>query len=164
MDIRNYNSSRMGGYRIRRADWERDQARLRALREEVFVREQGVPLDLEWDGLDAGCLHVLAESDAGQAIGTGRLLADGHIGRMAVQRGWRRRGVGAAMLEFLLAEARRLGMAEVVLNAQTHALAFYARHGFVPEGPPFLEAGIPHQAMRLPLRAAPPREAGNGAV
>jgi predicted GNAT family N-acyltransferase len=151
MSIGNYNSDRMQGYRIRRADWERDHAWLRAVREEVFVREQGVPPDLEWDGLDAGCRHVLAESDAGQAIGTGRLLPDGHLGRMAVLRGWRSRGVGAAMLEFLLAEARRLGMAEVVLNAQTHALPFYARHGFVAEGAPFPEAGIPHQTMRLTL-------------
>ncbi|HEU5282772.1 MAG TPA: GNAT family N-acetyltransferase [Burkholderiales bacterium] len=155
MSSGNYNSSRMGTYRIRRADWERDQARLRALREEVFVREQGVPPELEWDGLDAGCVHVLAESDAGEAIGTGRLLADGHIGRMVVLRGWRRRGVGAAMLDFLLAEARRLGMAEVVLNAQTHALGFYARYGFAPEGAPFLEAGIAHQVMRLALRPRP---------
>lgn len=142
----------MDGYRIRRAEWERDRERLRAVREEVFVRGQGVPPDLEWDGLDSGCMHVLAESDAGEAIGTGRLLPDGHLGRMAVLGGWRNRGVGAAMLEFLLAEARRRGMPEVVLNAQTHALPFYARHGFVAEGPPFLEAGIAHQVMRRRMR------------
>ena len=149
IDSEYYNSRRMGGYRIRRVDWESDCARLRAVREAVFVREQGVPMDLEWDGLDAGCVHALAESDAGQAIGTGRLLADGHIGRMAVLRDWRGCGVGAALLAFLLAEAQRLGMPEVVLHAQTHALAFYARHGFIAEGPLFVEAGIPHQRMRL---------------
>jgi predicted GNAT family N-acyltransferase len=143
----------MEGYRIVRAEWERDRERLRAVREEVFVREQGVPLDLEWDGLDSGCVHALAESDAGEAIGTGRLLPDGHLGRMAVLRDWRHRGVGAAVLEFLLAEARRLGIPEVVLHAQTHALPFYARHGFVAEGPQFLEAGIPHQTMRRCMRS-----------
>jgi predicted GNAT family N-acyltransferase len=142
----------MEGYRVRRAEWERDRERLRAVREEVFVREQGVPPDLEWDGLDGGCVHALAESDTGGAIGTARLLPDGHLGRMAVSRAWRNRGVGAAMLEFLLAEARRLGMPEVVLNAQTHALPFYARHGFVAEGPEFMEAGIPHQTMRRLMR------------
>jgi len=138
----------MEGYRVRRADWERDRERLRVVREEVFVREQGVPPDLEWDGLDDGCVHALAESDAGEAVGTGRLVPDGHLGRMAVLRAWRNRGVGAALLEFLLAEARRRGMPEVVLNAQTHALPFYARHGFIAEGPEFFEAGIPHQTMR----------------
>jgi predicted GNAT family N-acyltransferase len=143
----------MEGYRIVRAEWERDRERLRAVREEVFVREQGVPLDLEWDGLDSGCVHALAESDAGEAIGTGRLLPDGHLGRMAVLRDWRHRGVGAAVLEFLLAEARRLGIPEVVLHAQTHALPFYTRHGFVAEGPQFLEAGIPHRAMRRCMRS-----------
>jgi predicted GNAT family N-acyltransferase len=141
----------MTRYRVRRADWTRDAAHLRAVREAVFVREQGVPLDLERDGLDAQCTHVLAESSDGEPIGAGRLLPDGHIGRMAVSSAWRGRGVGSALLEALLQEARRLRMSAVVLNAQEHALAFYARFGFQPQGETFEEAGIPHRAMRLPL-------------
>lgn len=144
-------SHRMGGYRIREADRERDWPQVRRVREEVFVREQGVPLELEWDHFDSSSRHVLAETDGGEAIGTARLLPDGHIGRMAVLPPWRGKGVGSAMLLFLVNEARRLGMAEVLLSAQTHALPFYRRHGFVPEGAPFMEAGIAHQAMRQRL-------------
>lgn len=142
----------MRNYRITHADWVRDGARLRAVREAVFVREQGVARELEWDEFDALSRHVLAESRDGAAVGTGRLLPDGHIGRMAVLPGWRGCGVGTAMLEVLLEQARDLGLPQVVLHAQTHALPFYARLGFVAEGPPFLEAGIAHRLMRLPLR------------
>ena len=141
----------MSDYRIKRADWARDGARLRAVREAVFVREQNVPLDLELDGLDAHSTHVLAESTAGAAIGTARLLPDGHIGRMAVLSAWRGRGVGSALLEALLHEARRRELPEVVLNAQEHALPFYTRFGFVTQGDTFDEAGIPHRTMRLRL-------------
>ncbi|WP_347249025.1 GNAT family N-acetyltransferase, partial [Zoogloea sp.] len=86
-----------------------------------------------------------------QAVGTGRLLPDGHIGRMAVQEPWRGTGVGAALLAALIAEARRRGMRVVALNAQTHAQGFYSRFGFVPTGPQFEEAGLPHQAMEMNL-------------
>ena len=141
----------MANYRIRQADWTRDGARLRAVREAVFVHEQGVPLGLEWDGIDSQCTHVLAESLEGEAIGTGRLLPDGHVGRMAVLRAWRGRGVGTALLQALLEEARARRMTEIVLHAQEHALPFYARFGFVVHGDPFDEAGIPHRTMRLQL-------------
>jgi predicted GNAT family N-acyltransferase len=116
------------------------------------VIEQGVPLDLEWDGIDAECAHVLAYNDDNLAIGTGRLLPDGHIGRMAVSEPWRHRGVGSALLRELMAIAKERGMQEVVLNAQIQASAFYERHGFVAEGESFLDAGIPHLRMRRPLR------------
>jgi len=140
-------------YRIRYADWTRDGARLRAVREAVFVREQGVPQELELDEFDALAHHVLAESGDGSAVGTARLLADGHIGRMAVLRDWRGCGIGSGLLGALLEQARSLRMPQVVLYAQTHALPFYARHGFVAEGAVFVEAGIPHQVMLYaPLR------------
>jgi predicted GNAT family N-acyltransferase len=139
-------------FSVRRADWSLDRDRLRAIREAVFVREQLVPLELEWDGADADCVHVLAEDDNGTGIGTGRLLPDGHIGRMAVLADWRRRGVGTALLTELMRIARERGLAEVVLNAQTQALAFYGRHGFSAEGEEFLDAGIPHRRMRRALR------------
>ncbi len=132
--------------RVRAADWDVDRAALRAVREQVFVREQGVPIELEWDEFDPLCQHVVAEA-AGQAIGAGRLLPDGHIGRMAVLEPWRGQGVGSALLKSLLQVARDRGIRRVRLNAQSRAVAFYARHGFVAEGEEFIEAGIPHRSM-----------------
>jgi predicted GNAT family N-acyltransferase len=113
------------------------------------VTEQGVPLTLEWDGRDADAVHVLAEDTEGRPIGTARLLDDGHIGRMAVLPGWRRRGVGTALLTTVLRMVREEGRPEPFLDAQISALEFYRRAGFEPEGPPFEEAGIPHRRMRL---------------
>jgi len=141
-------------FRIRQADWNRDQSALRHVREIVFVHEQGVPLELEWDGIDPDCQHVLAEDERGIAIGTGRLLPDGHIGRMAVLQSWRNRGAGSALLRELIAIAAERGLTEVVLNAQTRALKFYERNGFAAEGQVFLDAGIPHQRMRKGLSAS----------
>ena len=138
-------------FRVRTADWEADGPALRQIRHEVFVAEQRVPEELEWDGLDAGCLHAIAESVDGTAVGTGRLLPDGHIGRMAVRAPWRGQGIGTALLGHLIAEARARGQRHLALHAQTHALGFYARHGFVPRGPEYLEAGIPHRTMVLEL-------------
>jgi predicted GNAT family N-acyltransferase len=139
-------------FTVRLADWTRDQRLLKSIRHEVFVVEQHVPEALEWDGIDARCRHAIAEDSAGRAIGCGRLLPDGHIGRMAVRSGWRSKGVGAALLERLIALARERGDTKVMLNAQTHALPFYARFGFVPVGEPYEEAGIPHIAMERALR------------
>ena len=136
---------------IRRADWIRDREHLRHIRETVFVHEQQVPLEMEWDELDEACVHVLALDSDGVPIGTGRLLPDGHVGRMAVLPVWRGQGVGGALLSELTRIARERGFTEVILNAQVQAIAFYARHGFSAEGTQFLEAGIPHQTMRRRL-------------
>lgn len=133
--------------RIVEARWPRDAAQVRAVREAVFVREQNVPLDLEWDGLDATCVHCLAMIEDGTAIGTARLLPDGHIGRMAVLAPWRNGGVGSAMLQWMMDRAHAEGFAEVRLNAQVHALDFYRRHGFDAVGEVFMDAGIAHRAM-----------------
>ncbi len=95
---------------------------------------------------------MLAEDAAGTPIGCGRLLPDGHVGRLAVLSDSRGRGVGAALLDALMALARERGDARVVLNAQTQAMPFYAKFGFAPVGAQFLEAGIPHQAMERALR------------
>lgn len=126
-------------------------AELRAVRETVFVREQRVPLEEEWDALDPLCLHVIARDAAGLPIGTGRLTPEHRIGRMAVLADWRGQGVGDAMLVALMAEARQRGWPVVSLNAQVSAEAFYARQGFIPEGERFMEAGIEHQSMRRAL-------------
>ena len=120
---------------------------VRPVRESVFVREQNVPLELEWDGLDEQCVHAIAVASDGTVIGTARMLPDGHIGRMAVVPGWRRRGVGSALLRALLAEAWRRGIAKPYLHAQVHAVGFYEGHGFHAVGDVFMDAGIPHLEM-----------------
>ena len=129
------------------AGWNAAGERLRAVRRRVFVEEQNVPEALEWDDEDASSRHVMAVAPDGAAVGTGRLLRDGHIGRMAVLKEWRGRGVGSALLDHLLRLARVTGHEAVRLHAQTHAVGFYERHGFVPEGGEFMEAGIPHVVM-----------------
>ena len=137
----------MSAAKVRILDWHIAAPLARPIREAVFLREQGVPEDMEWDEFDAVSRHALAYEATGRAVATGRLLPDGHIGRMAVLRGFRRRGMGGAVLAALLEEARRLGYPELMLHAQTHAAPFYARFGFVPEGAEFMEAGIPHLLM-----------------
>ena len=133
-------------------DWETARTEASRIRTTVFVIEQGVPAHVEMDGRDAACVHALAYVE-GRAVGTGRLLPDGHIGRMAVMKESRASGVGAAILACLVAEARRRGMKQVALSAQTHALGFYRKHGFREVGAIFEEAGIPHQEMRRVLNS-----------
>ncbi|MET0893356.1 MAG: GNAT family N-acetyltransferase, partial [Pseudoxanthomonas sp.] len=129
-------------------DYATGLAELRAVRETVFVQEQQVPLEEEWDALDPLCHHVIARDHDGHPIGTGRLTPGHRIGRMAVLAGWRGQGVGDAMLVALMEQARNLGWPAVSLNAQVSAEAFYARQGFIPHGERFHEAGIEHQPMR----------------
>jgi predicted GNAT family N-acyltransferase len=139
--------------RIELMDWNRARPHAAPIRETVFVREQRVPAEIEMDAMDAQCLHAVAY-DGARAIATGRLLPDGHVGRMAVLREWRGKGVGGALLQRLVEAARRRGDAEIVLSAQTHALAFYRAHGFVERGPVYVEAGIDHQDMAMEPKAA----------
>jgi len=139
-------------FKVRAASWAEDFAALRTVRETVFVVEQDVPVELEWDGLDEGCRHLLAEDTHGRPIGCVRLLPDGHIGRMAVLAPWRGRGVGRALLRAMLAQAAASGFAVVRLNAQVQALGFYAREGFQACGDVFDDAGIAHRAMQLALQ------------
>ena len=125
-----------------------------AIRREVFVEEQGVPIDEEMDAHDPACTHFLALS-AGEVVGTARLrvTGDGRVKaeRVAVRRRLRGAGVGRALMRALEDEARGRGQRELVLNAQLPVVAFYERLGYRAEGPEFLEAGIPHRAMRKPL-------------
>ena len=121
----------------------------------MFVEEQGVPAVLEWDALDAGAVHCLASTEGRAPVGTGRLVRTPEgwrIGRMAVLREWRGRGIGRAVLDLLVAATRASGARAVILHAQQHAFGFYARAGFCAEGPTFDEAGIAHRVMRLVLR------------
>lgn len=135
-------------FALRRVAWEREQEKLRAVRIAVFVIEQNIPEELEWDEHDATSVHVLAEDADGTPVGCGRLLPDGHIGRLAVLSDWRGRGVGTALLERLTELARERGDRRVRLHAQVQAMPFYARFGYEPVGAPFEEAGIPHQTMQ----------------
>jgi predicted GNAT family N-acyltransferase len=136
--------------KIELLDWPAAQAEAQRIRFTVFVEEQRVPPELEMDEHDAQCIHALAFAE-GQVIGTGRLLPDGHIGRMAVLKEWRGHGAGKALLRALIGAARRRGDPEVALNAQVQALGFYRAEGFMAEGPEYEEAGIPHQTMRMTL-------------
>ena len=135
-------------YDIRFGDWAALSADAKLIRYEVFVEEQKVPAELEMDHMDAVCVHAVAYDAAGVPIGTGRLLPDGHIGRMAVRKPGRGTGVGGALLQGLMAQARARGDRQVVLSSQTHAAPFYERHGFVIEGEEFFEAGISHINMQ----------------
>jgi predicted GNAT family N-acyltransferase len=135
------------------ADWGLLGDQLSQVRHDVFVREQGVPSELEKDAADADTaqtIHAAAFCDRGEIIGTGRVKITGagaRIGRMAVLAAWRRTGVGAALLAQLCRAAADRGLTDVSLHAQTHAADFYRRHGFVARGSTFMEAGISHIEM-----------------
>lgn len=142
-------------FSVRLCSWDEARPEARRIRELVFVREQGVPLELEWDEQDTRCEHALAYNAADEAVGTGRLLPDGHIGRMAVLKEWRGKGVGAVLLLALVEQARERRHARVRLNAQISAAGFYRRYGFEVSGPEFMEASIPHVPMQRDLTTAP---------
>ena len=134
--------------RVELMSWEQAQPTAGPLRFAIFVGEQNVPSGIELDDLDAKCIHAVAFDVDGKPIGTGRLLPDGHIGRMAVVKEWRRRGIGAEILRALIDEARKRGHKEVMLSAQLQAAEFYRGAGFAAEGKVYEEAGILHQKMR----------------
>src|SRR5687767_13373366 len=130
--------------------WEKARAHAAPIRFTVFVQEQGVPFEIELDEQDARSIHAVV-FDQEKPVATGRLLPEGHIGRMAVLKDWRCRGIGALILQALVERAKERGYAEVALSAQVHAVPFYRAHGFVPQGEEYLEAGIRHQAMKCRL-------------
>ncbi len=134
---------------VRAADWEADGAEIRRIRQLVFVEEQNVPPELEWDEFDAPSAHFLAFDAKRDAVGTGRLQPDGKITRMAVLPAARGAGIGAALLEALLYAAIHQGKAVPWLHAQSDAVGFYESFGFTAVGDPFMEAGIEHRKMRL---------------
>ncbi|GAA3858889.1 GNAT family N-acetyltransferase [Streptomyces lannensis] len=151
-------------YVVRTAEDPADREACFTVRKEVFVREQGVPEDIEYDVHDADAVHVLAVRDDGMPLGTGRLLfgeaaaaknggdpSVGSLGRLAVTREARGLGVGAALVRAIEDAARAHDLTAVDLHAQTHALGFYERLGYEAYGPEFPDAGIPHRSMRRPL-------------
>ena len=153
-----------GAYAVREAVGEDDLEKCFAVRRAVFVEEQGVPRELEYDTYDSTAVHVLAVRADGVPLGTGRLLhgedatgktgADasvGSLGRLAVTGDARGLGVGAALVRAIEDAARERGLAAVDLHAQTQALGFYERLGYTAYGPEFPDAGMPHRAMRRAL-------------
>ncbi|MFH8516001.1 GNAT family N-acetyltransferase [Streptomyces gelaticus] len=152
-------------YTTRVAVGEQDLAACFLVRKDVFVGEQDVPEEIEYDEYDAVALHVVAFAADGVPLGTGRLLhgpaaaartggdpAVGSLGRLAVTKAARGLGVGTALVRAIEDAARELGLAAVDLHAQTHALGFYERLGYEAYGPDFPDAGMPHRAMRRALR------------
>ncbi|WP_328882251.1 GNAT family N-acetyltransferase [Streptomyces sp. NBC_00299] len=157
-------ASPVPSYAVRVAEDLADREACFAVRKEVFVVEQGVPQEIEYDAYDAGAVHVLAVREDGTPLGTGRLLygeaaaakvdgdpSVGSLGRLAVTQAARGLGVGAALVRAIEEAARARGLAAVDLHAQTHALGFYERLGYAAYGPEFPDAGMPHRAMRRAL-------------
>ncbi len=137
----------MPGWRIREAIWRTDRQALMSIRQRVFIDEQNVPPELEWETADETARHLLALSDDDQPVGVARILPTGQIGRMAVLPEWRRQGVGSALLQNAIRIAREMGAEKIFLHAQCSAVDFYTPHGFVRDGGEFIEAGIPHILM-----------------
>ena len=133
------------------ADWSEHADTLFAIRRQVFIVEQNVPEELEHDQHDATAVHVLITDTDGRGIATGRLLPDGHIGRVAVLAEYRGSGIGRQVMIALHQIARERGHTQIILNSQLSALPFYRRLGYRAEGPEFIEAGIRHRRMRLQL-------------
>lgn len=132
-------------------DWHSHREPLQHVRTLVFIEEQGVPRDIEWDGEDERCSHFLALTEAGQPVGCARLMPSGQIGRMAVLPDHRGTGLGRRLLDAAIDEAKGRGLTRVHLHAQVDAVGFYRKAGFLPEGGEFMEAGIRHQGMTLAL-------------
>lgn len=139
----------MTHFKILQVDWLTHQAALKAVREQVFIIEQHVPVALEWDEADATATHFLAINEAGAAIACVRILTDGHIGRMAVIKAFRGLGIGRALLNQAIMFCKAQGFTVVRLSSQKHALNFYAQAGFIVCSAEYLDANIPHYDMKL---------------
>ena len=131
--------------------WEDEALKLRSIRTIVFIQEQQIPANLEWDEFDAISMHVLALNSDGQPIGTARVLPDGHIGRLSVLKAWRGKGIGSAIMLKIIEELTNQEIPKVMLNSQVSAISFYERFGFRISGKEFMEAGIAHVKMILRL-------------
>ncbi|NBA96781.1 GNAT family N-acetyltransferase [Pseudomonas sp. R5(2019)] len=142
----------MNKIRVRIADWHKDNAEIRRIRDSVFIAEQSVPPELEWDADDIDAVHFLAlEGD--YPVGTARLLPDGQIGRVSVLKDWRGLKVGDALMSAVISEAQNRDLKQQMLSAQVQAIPFYERLGFRIVSEEFLEAGIPHVDMVRDSRA-----------
>lgn len=130
---------------IKTCDYQECLSDIKHIRTAVFIEEQSVPAELEWDNLDAECIHVLAYYDD-KPIATARLLKDGHIGRMAVLAEFRQQHIGQKLLQFMINLAQEKAL-KIQLSAQQHAVAFYEKQGFHITSDIYMDAGIPHYDM-----------------
>ena len=137
-----------GSLEINIVDWHDRQDALKAIRKTVFIDEQHVPEELEWDGRDTECTHFLASFDS-TPVAAARLTPEGQIGRMAVLKDFRGKGLGYQLLVAVIAQAKHAGHKQVFLHAQVSVIKFYQQHGFAAEGEIFIDAGIEHRSMRL---------------
>jgi predicted GNAT family N-acyltransferase len=135
--------------KITQVQWHDAEKLLREVRTIVFIDEQHVPIDLEWDDLDATAQHLLAVNDANEAIACARILNNGSIGRMAILKVWRGLGVGSALLKRAIEIHQQHGTQNITLSAQMHAIKFYEKAGFEVISQPYLDANIQHVDMRL---------------
>ena len=140
-------------YHIKKTSWNENKDALSEIRRKVFIEEQNVPEELEWDEHDQHCTHVLVTDETNKAIACGRLKTDGHIGRMAVLKNYRSAGIGTSILKELLAHAKSLNIEKVYLHAQTSAISFYEKQGFEVISEEFMDAGIAHKSMEKYLTA-----------
>lgn len=138
-------------YTIETTTYAKHQAGIQEVRRVVFIEEQGIDPAEEWDAHDATATFAVALDPDAQVVGTARLLENGRIGRMAVLPAYRHQGIGTALLQHLLSLARQRGHSQITIAAQQSVMAFYARQGFIPAGPPHEEVGIPHQTMQRAL-------------
>lgn len=134
---------------ISRVDWAEKHEILQLIRYVVFVVEQNVPISEEWDGMDESSTHFLAADSSGLPVGAARLMPTGQIGRMAVLQPLRGTGIGSRLLQTVVEHAKGSNFDRIFLHAQTHAIEFYERNGFVVQGDEFMDAGIPHREMVL---------------
>ena len=132
---------------IQIVDWHDRQEALKAIRKSVFIDEQHVPKDLEWDGRDTECIQFLLTADS-IPVATARLTPEGQIGRMAVLRNFRGKGFGSRLLAAVIEQAKHAGHKQVFLHAQVSVIDFYKAHGFTAYGDVFIDAGIEHRSMK----------------
>lgn len=135
-------------FKIEKVSWQTHAQQLTFIRKAVFIDEQNVPVELEWDGLDETADHLLAYHTLGEAIGCARLLGDGRVGRMAVLKDWRNLNAGTTLLQAAIEEYRAQGQMLVKLSAQIHAIGFYEKFGFKLCSETYLDAGIVHRDMQ----------------
>lgn len=133
---------------IKEVSWSTDEVALRQIREQVFIVEQSVPVELEWDAYDVGAVHLIAMDNQGQPIACARIL-NNSIGRMAVVKSWRGVGIGKALLQHAIQVCKAKKVNKITLSAQSHAIQFYQKAGFVVMSEPYVDANIWHVDMQL---------------
>lgn len=138
----------MGEIIIKTVDFDKNFSEIEEIRTSVFIKEQNVPVELEWDKFDNDSIHIIAYYN-NKAVGTARLLNDGHIGRMAVLKDYRNRNIGQNMLKYILDIAKKKALNTIELSAQEHAVDFYKKYGFSVTSKVYMDAGIPHYDMTL---------------